>query len=360
MRTSDVVFAEATPEQRVLSWQLNAVAWAAPLSIDDYILREHHLSQQDLSKDGNHQYWALYLKDKPDQIVASCETIRKPLLIAQDGKSRKGYGYGIASVYTNPGYRRKGMAALMLCSLQEEVDKHSDCSILYSDIGRAYYANLGWAIYSSLQVMLSHTTPPDGKEFTQSQLGRTKYLAFEELRDLCEVDELHFSKRFDGFPADGKTRVGFLPSFAQIAWQLAREGFMADKTLGKSPENKGAITDHGRSWVYWAHDWRAKKLKVMRIAQALESTLEQRVDDTKVLLEAALEEARTWGLAHVVVWNPDETATQGAKAVGNAHPDDVKVVFEERAGDSIPSLRMKQGGDTANVAWEDNFYYAWC
>ncbi|KAK3330568.1 hypothetical protein B0H66DRAFT_67944 [Apodospora peruviana] len=382
LTASDINFSEATPEQRQLAWELNGSAWAKPMPLDVYVAREAYLSQQQLCSDRGCQYWVLHLKGYPRQIIASCETTRKTVLISEEGVSREGRGYSIASVYTNPSYRRRGMAAFLLRRLQEHMDRDSDCSVLYSDVGKTYYAGLGWRVFPSNQVTLTLlpsptpsptsssptlASPNDGKQeqqqhpvFTHSQPGRVRSLELEELRELCEIDEFHVTARFDKILADGKRHVAFLPSYPQISWQLARSGFMGRKLFEKAPKHKGAVTDNGRSWIYWDHDWREKKLKVLRIVQVLFKTEEERIDDIKVLLESALAEANAWGLPKVLLWNPDEVMTRGCKAAGNAHPEDVKIVFDERADTSIPSLRWAGGKDTHNTVWEDNFYYCWC
>jgi GNAT superfamily N-acetyltransferase len=364
--SSDTVFCEATPEQRQIAWELNGACWAAPMPLDAYLERETVLSEQDLSKDGGCRYWVLYLKGYPRQVIASCETTRKTVLLSENGVSREGHGYAIACVYTNPAYRRQGMAAFMLRRVQEQMDKDSDCSVLYSDIGKNFYSILGWRVFPSKQatlILLPPTAASTGGEkpvFKHSQPSRTRYLQLEQLPDLCEVDELNLSARFDALRADGKTHVAFLPSYAQISWHLKGTEFMAGKLLGRTPANKGAIADNGRSWVYWVHDWREKKLKVMRVVMVLDSTPEQRVADIRVLLEAALVEASAWGLSSVLIWNPDDEMIRGCKAAGNAHPEDVKIVFDERTEGSIPSLRWAEGKDARNTVWEDNFYYCWC
>ncbi|KAK3355335.1 hypothetical protein B0H65DRAFT_44329 [Neurospora tetraspora] len=362
---ADTEFCEATPEQRELAWKLNGAAWARPMSIETYVAREIHLSEQELTKDGSCKYWVLHLKGYPRQIIASCETTRKKVLISENGVSREGYGYGIASVYTNPDYRRQGMAATLLRHVQKAMDRDSDLSVLYSDIGRQYYSNLGWHVFPSEEVTLTYIPPAStsGNEapaLQHTQPDSIRYLRLEELRTLCEVDELHLSARFDRFPTDGKRHVAFLPSFAQMSWQVARAEFVAGKLLnGKAPENVGAITSHGRAWIYWDHDWKSKKLKVLKIVTVLESTQQQRIHDIRVLVEAALVEATTWGLETVLLWNPDEETALGCKAVGDAHPHDLDVVFDERIDDSIPSLRWA-GGKHTDTVWEDNYYYGWC
>lgn len=373
---SDVVFSEATAEQRQIAWELNGASWAAPMPPDTYAAYKGHLSQRDLTKDSRCRYWVLYLKGYPRQIIASCETTRKALLISENGVSREGFGCAIASLFTNPDYRRLGMAGCMLRRLQEQMDvDDSECSVLYSDIGKLYYATLGWKAFPSKQVTLSllpspSSTPvlgPKGDDetvkrpvFRQSEPDAVRYLQEEELNDLCEVDEMQLSAEFDQMPADGSTHIAFLPSYAQISWQLARSEFVARTLFEKTPTYKGAITNDAQSWLYWGHDWREKKLKILRIVHGLSTTVEQRIRNTKSLLEAALVEADTWGLPRVLVWNPDEVITRGCKAVGNAYVDDVKIVFDERADASIPSLRWSKGKDVGDTVWESNFSYCWC
>lgn len=362
---ADTEFCEATPEQRELAWKLNGVAWARPVPIETYVAREIHLSEQELTKDGNCKYWVLYLKGYPRQIIASCETTRKEVLISENGVSRGGYGYGIASVYTNPDYRRQGMAATLLRHVQEAMDRDSDLSVLYSDIGRQYYSNLGWHVFPSEEVTLTYIPPTSTSSNETPALQHTqpesiRYLRIEELRNLCDVDKRHLCARFSQIPADGASHVAFMPSFAQMSWQIARAEFVAGKLLnGKSPENRGAITSSGRAWIYWDHDWKSKKLKVLKVVTVMESSPQQRINDIRVLVEAALVEATTWGLGTVLLWNPDEETTLGCKAVGDVHPHDIDVVFDERIDDSIPSLRWADGKRKETV-WEDNYYYCWC
>ncbi|CCC07751.1 unnamed protein product [Sordaria macrospora k-hell] len=307
---ADTEFCEATPEQRELAWKLNGVAWARPVSIETYVAREIHLSEQELTKDGNCKYWVLYLKGYPRQIIASCETTRKEVLISENGVSRGGYGYGIASVYTNPDYRRQGMAATLLRHVQEAMDRDSDLSVLYSDIGRQYYSNLGWHVFPSEEVTLTYIPPTSTSSNETPALQHTqpesiRYLRIEELRNLCDVDKRHLCARFSQIPADGASHVAFMPSFAQMSWQIARAEFVAGKLLnGKSPENRGAITSSGRAWIYWDHDWKSKKLKVLKVVTVMESSPQQRINDIRVLVEAALVEATTWGSGDRVVVEP--------------------------------------------------------
>ncbi|KAK3935683.1 hypothetical protein QBC46DRAFT_271222 [Diplogelasinospora grovesii] len=377
---SEVVFAEATPEQRELALELNGEAWAPPLPLEVYMAREIHMAQMELASDGRGKYWVVYLKGDPQVVVASCETTRKTVLINNNGVFREGSAYAIASVHTNPAWRRRGMAAFMLRSLQQHMDREEggidgdggvDCSVLYSDIGAVYYATLGWATFPSDQATLTLLEPEgdasDGQHyiFEHSMPGRTRYLALDEIQPLCELDEGALRNWIRAMPADGRAHVAFPPSFAQISWQLARASFVADRVLGEPLTRRGAITDDGRSWTYWDHDWRENRLKVLRIVTQITPDRQQRIEHIKVLLEAALVEAAVWKLPKVVVWNPDHWTTMGCRAVSDAHAEDIKLASEERRDSALPSFRWKTRMDEPLVdmrktVWEHNFYYCWC
>jgi GNAT superfamily N-acetyltransferase len=136
-----VEFHEATPAQRAETWRLNGVSWAAPLSIDDYVQREQHLGETDFTANGLNRYWVLTKTTDPAEVVASCETTRKTVYCGGVGGYREVRAYAIASVYTNPKYRRNGMAALLLTQLKKWMDGGgaSECSVLYSDIGKVRF-----------------------------------------------------------------------------------------------------------------------------------------------------------------------------------------------------------------------------
>jgi hypothetical protein len=134
----DVEFSEASPQQREASWRLNAVSWRGPLTLEEYLGRETHLANQELTKENGICWWVVSFKSKPLEIVASCETIQKSVLAAdQSAGFRCLRGYAIASVYTNPTYRKMGMATFLISSLRSwfDNDGSADVSVLYSDIG---------------------------------------------------------------------------------------------------------------------------------------------------------------------------------------------------------------------------------
>lgn len=364
----DVLFTRAHGEIQKQAWRLNGEAWAAPLSIDDYITRETHLSQQILSKDGGCTYWILAHKKDPTHIVASCESIKKTVFIAgKDAGSTDGFrettAYAVASVYTNPKYQRLGMAAFMLRKLEIPLDTDSECSALYSDVGKLYYANLGWNTFPSDQATVHLQT----HDFALPEPPRTRFLTLDDLPALCDKDVAAMKARFQQLSLDqSKTHIAFSPDFAQISWQLAREQFVADAMFSQKIERRGAITVTGQSWVYWGHDWRDKTLKIMRfvtldrVANENAMSVEEKIWDLIELLRAAAAEAVAWGLTKVLIWNPDPLTSAAIKGFHNFHEEQANVIFDERPDSSIPSLRWKNGKSARETIWEDNYYYCWC
>lgn len=368
--TEDVVFTRADEPLRKRMWRLNGEVFAAPMELDAYVDRETHLSRQALCKDGRCTYYVLAHKDDGTHIVASCESIKKTVFIAgrHTGVNHgfvEATGYAIASVYTNPKYRRLGMAAYMLQRLQEQMDQESECSALYSDIGKLFYSNQGWDVFPSEQATIYLHAE---ETFRLPAESRTRYLTLDELPALCEQDVIQMKAKFQRLAADHtRTHVAFAPDFAQISWQLAREDFMTGVMHAKHITHRGAITHSGRSWVYWEHSWKTKQLKILRFvllevdpATGYVISEEKKAWEVLELLQAAAAEAAAWGLKKVLVWNPDAATTTGIKGFHDLHEQEVDVIFDERKDAAIPSFRWKGGHGTEDTVWQDNQYYAWC
>jgi GNAT superfamily N-acetyltransferase len=288
------------------------------MSLDNYIEMEQRLAAHDLSRDGRCRCWVLYIKGYPGQVIVSCKTTRKKLLIS-DGHGapvRHGHGYTVTNVYTGPTYRRKGMAAYLLQRVQEQMDADSECSVLYSDSGRTYYASRGWHPVPSEKATITILSSPSLAVPPQDQHHpKTRPLQPADIPALCKADERYLTRFFNSLPADSITRFAFLPTHAQISWHLDRAELEAAKispspsttntnttdTTNTIPLTRGAITLNNTAWTYWAHDWRDKRLRILRLWRANPGTSEQRVADVAALLEAAVSEARRWRLKRVVV-----------------------------------------------------------
>lgn len=365
----DVVFAEATPEQTVIYRKLTSDSWSKPLTLDQYMEAQEFLSRTELSRDGGIKIWVLYKRSDPSEVVAGCETFKKTAFVrppiargATEARTtdsvQETKAFGVASVYTNPNFRRLGMAGLMLRKLQDVMDSDSGaCSVLYSDIGKLYYANLGWAVFPHQEASL--TLLNEGKKLDPESCCnvRTRWLARDEIRQLCDLDVADLKHRLQNSPADGKIHLAFAPTFAQLDQQLTSEDTFMRLHLNGKVERRGAVTVDGKSWIIWIH--KKQQLVVLRIVTAAPESEARRTEDIWALLGAAVAEASLSGMKAVVVWNPDEATTSGIKATSNAYENDIKLVFTKRDG-SIPSFRWQNGRSSANTVWDDNYYYCWC
>lgn len=363
----DVVLAEATPEQRTLTWQLNGVSWAGPMSIDEYIGREQTLSETALSADGGTRYYILHHKSNPNLIVSACEVLTKKALVAHSATSpilRSVPAYGLASVFTPPQFRNSGMARHMLKLVQQAVDSASDeFGALYSDIGRSFYTRLGWPDFRSPQLTLRFepgsfpfSPPPSSSSSSSSAIT---LLTEEDIPPLCSRDCTSLGSKLERLAgaSPDNTFVAFLPDYTQISWHFARDSYVARvMPPGREVQNRGARTADGESWLYWDHDLRENKLKILRIVIGEKGGAAA----VKELLRAALKEACDWGLPKVLVWAPGEETSLAATELWREGAGKLALDFDERNDGSIPSLRWKGGADLDKVIWEENEYFAWC
>ncbi|KAL1838547.1 hypothetical protein VTJ49DRAFT_2545 [Mycothermus thermophilus] len=372
---ADVVFTEATPHQRILSWTLNGASWAGNMTLDQHIGRETALSEAALSANGGTTYFILHPRDDPETIVSACEVTRKRacVLSGEDGgnQPREVTAYGIASVFTNPRFRGRGMASHMLRKVQEFVDNElkAEFGALYSDIGREYYTRLGWRDWRTPQLLLTLSEAKrdggGGSSATLSANGSVPIYE-EDVRKLAKEDIqrvkdslIASAKRGNG---GDKTRIAFLPHTEQFLWHFTRDRYMCKVLAGREVVNRGAKTPDSSAWVLWDHDLRERKLKVLRLVEDTAGTNsdDKRRADVKTLLRAAVAEAADWGLPKVSVWSPSGvTATAAADLWCELQPR-VQVALEERMDGSIPSLRWKEDKPVDDVIWEANEYYAWC
>jgi len=351
---SDVVFDEATPEQRKRTWEDNGIVWARPLSLENYIAREAALTETPLCRDGNCHYWILYRRDDPLDIISSCETPRKKMLVRRGrsgGRVDEVEAYSVGSVHTHPRYRARGMAGYLLGKVQEFLDERVQWSFLYSDIGRQYYAQRGWNVFKADQMTMSLVEPgfvvPQGIRLLQSGA---------EIKELCERDTSALRSRLAALPEDGRTHVAVVPTYEHISWQHTNASLSAKYATGRPVTNVGAVAAGGTSWILWFHDIRERELKIQRIVAEGETS----VEDVRDLLEAAFAEAEAWGFKTVIVWAPGDTVSLGAKAVANGGRGYVKIVWSERGDTGLPSLRWRRDVHPGEVVWHDSEFYAWC
>ena len=97
-------------------------------------------------------------------ILSSCETYKKKALLAHDGTVEEVSTHGIGSVYCRPEFRGKGYAKRMFEELSSQLDTwkmegevrgRSLFTVLFSDIGKKFYAQFGWEPFLSSHISLA-------------------------------------------------------------------------------------------------------------------------------------------------------------------------------------------------------------
>lgn len=338
-----------------------------------------------LAKDGGITRWVLVDKNlPPDQrsILCSCESFRKRSLVGDiGGNVTELVIHGIASVFCDPAYRHRGYAGRMMRELARELQswqvEPNECvgSVLYSDIGKNYYASFGW-----------HPIPNNSHiEFPSlfaPKLPRATHLLSEDLEKLCKEDETMVRKTMAS-TSNGNIRMMLVPDYDHMLWHHRKEEFVCDRLFGKKPQFKGAITGQpgNRVWVVWAHRFygdpesvsSGNTLYILRLVienQNVVSTfssegrespdnaeqLRLHVEQLKAILQAAQAEAAEWKLTHVTLWDPAPLVQELIEQAGIQH---CKV---ERQKESIACLLWygKSSGMGDSPEWIGNEKFAWC
>lgn len=330
-----------------------------------YLERERYLMTVPLSKDGGMTHWILVNKNLPPNerpILGSCESVRKRALISdKHGNVSEGISHGIGSVFSNPAYRGRGYASRMMQELGRMLRtwqaENKDCkfTVLWSDIGKDYYARHGWKTFPS-----THIEFPPASEIVSSS---ARPLFSGDLAELCAIDEAMLKTSLAS-TTDGKFHVTLIPDNDQMQWHHLREDFLCEKLFGKTPEVRGAIIGElgHRVWAVWTRSFYGAidKIESKNTLHILRLVIEDEVSATADQLEAILEVARgqatEWKLAHVELWNPSPFVQSLVEKTGLQHG---KV---ERDKESICCL-MWYGGDSEvaeEVEWVGNEKFGWC
>ncbi|KAK4962797.1 hypothetical protein LTR10_000424 [Elasticomyces elasticus] len=223
----DLGLAHPTEDECETIWTHTFEEWGDALILPIYLEESRYLTTVPLAKEGGMAIWTLVDKTLPPNkrpILASCESFGK-LSLSSDptGNTQEGIVHGIASVFCAPGFRRRGYAARLTSEMgkvlrtwQAEFGQPMG-SILYSDIGKSYYAKLGWIPNSTN----THYV------FSQSSPNVT-------------------------WPSSAKP---IMENLDHMLWHVKKEDFATQFIFGNSPTAKGAIAGHTgfQTWALWVH-----------------------------------------------------------------------------------------------------------
>ena len=384
-----------TEEEKLLCWNLNGTSWRGALTLPTYLRREEHLAGQAFTRDGGITYWILVdtaastPASSPRTILASCESLRKKALLAtKDGKVEEVVSHGIGSVFCRPEFRGRGYAGRMMKELgsklerwQQKEGSRASFTVLYSDIGKNFYARNGWKPFPSSHIALpplkSTTSTSSAKPTPSSSSSSSSPLHADDLPALCSLDQSLLRQKIAH--QNPSTRVAFIPDVETMQWHHAREAFAAKELFNRHPEVKGAISngpEGERAWCIWTHTFgstpQSTKLHVLRLVVEAERDIGRQmphsgaatngtdvegtgaVKAVAAVLLAAQREAGVWGMDHVELWNPSPVTVVAAREVLPGAD------IVERDEESIACLRWSGEGKGEEVDWVGNEKYGWC
>jgi len=368
----DLILVPATASERIASIKLNSVAWKGPLDVETYIARENHLMQQKLTRDGL-TCWILVDRNEPEDnrtILSSCESYRKIALLAHDGKTEKVSTHCVGSVYCRPDFRGKGYAKRMLEELstkletwemEKEPRRSSIFTVLFSDIGKKFYAQFGWRPFSSSHMSLLASANGVDKPVTKDLFAEDvqKSLCSEEVLAKLHDQMLVASQKSTG------AKIVILPNFDHYLWHWAREEFYAENLFPERspPVVKGAGDDKAGVYCAWNRNFGAlpedNVLYILRwVYDEPTSPAEEQttVQAMAAILRRAQQEAHEWNMSKVEFWNPTPLLQKAVALV------DPKSELVHREKESISSLRWtgEKQGLGKDVEWWLNEKYTWC
>lgn len=291
--------------------------------------------------------------------------------------------HGIASVFCPTEFRGRGYAGRLMKELARELytwqmdGSPSLGSTLYSDIGKLFYAKLGW--YPNVTNTHVEISPKEGK-----WASFAKPILESDLEKVCKRDEENIRAQMAVPTDEFDTRFTIVPDLAHLGWHLGKETFATEYLFGKTPSVKGVVvgaSDSGSQvWATWTHRYYGRHdvertsnvLYILRLAVESDGTatrlrsdaasrapvhvLEAQARNLKAVIRAAQAEAAEWKLDVVKLWDPTPLVMELLTA------SEVRHVVVERQKESIASLMWydQDGGVSKEVPlWVNNEHYAW-
>jgi hypothetical protein len=356
----------------------NYSAWGKPLTLDQYFVREQTLKVHSF---GNLTCWTLISDDQRKDILAQCETYERPVrLISKGGGVQMVNGFGIASVYTPPEHRRNGYCSTMLEQLPSRID--ASVSNLYSDIGPNFYRKLGWNVFAPFDLLVDVSAYQRQKQMESGVCD--SILELSDLRDIVrDYDNLLARRADEIIEKDPDAIVSILiPTIECVLWFRTRSEIFARflrafqhvdmKQRPFGSKVRVDSSDNEKDFLVYFHDFKDNTLYTLMHKMTS-------AHSAKLLLDAAVDEAKLCGLKKVSVWNPSPHLRPGLtldtetlmqpdfenkpQIMGGKFPYDLGngVTVDLRTEDSLPSLRFTDASQVEgkNQYWLGNEKYGW-
>ncbi|KAH0526633.1 hypothetical protein TsFJ059_009934 [Trichoderma semiorbis] len=372
-----IILTNPTHQERTRTWLYNQTEWGNSLTVPDYLEREEYLLSIPLARNGGITNWILTDSaaapvngERP--VLAACETLRKRALVRNrdDGSVHDVWAYGIASVFTHKEFRGRGYAGKMIellrgymAAQQREIGEPA-FSVLFSDIGRVFYAKHGWLPLENTQIEFRVRQTAAELDTSSVTLIHEEHLA-----ELAERDEVLIRKEIAKPNAvdASKFRVAVIPDIDALQWHFYREAFICSAAFGRKPTVHGALytspSTGSRVWGlfernhYGGPDHPEKNLlSFLRFVIEDESISDEELSTAVVgIFRAAEREAKDWACSKVEIWNPLERVRKAAEAA-----TEFQTTFVIRQDKNLASLNWFGEGATEDIDWVVNERFEWC
>ncbi|KAL7900239.1 hypothetical protein HDV63DRAFT_370674 [Trichoderma sp. SZMC 28014] len=373
-----IILTNPTPPERTRTWTYSQPEWGNSLTVPEYLNREEYLLTIPLARNGGITNWILTdsaaavdptTGERP--VLASCETLRKRALVrGKDGIVRDVWAYGIASVFTYSEFRSKGYASKMIellrgyMTAKQQESGEPAFSILFSDIGKEFYAKHGWMSLENTQI--EYRVKKNPVEFDASII---KLLGDEDLASLAERDEELIRKEMalPNSAEASKIRVAVLPDIDTLQWHFYRQAFICNTAYGRKPTVHGALytspSTGSRVWGLFERNHyggpnkpEKNVLSFLRFVVEDSDIIDEELFEAVVgIFRAAEKEAKDWECSKVEIWNPLDRVR---KIVEDAA--EFESIFVVRDAKNLASLNWFGEGTAEDLDWVVNERFEWC
>ncbi|KAJ1657387.1 hypothetical protein IWQ61_003207 [Dispira simplex] len=395
----DLIVRPASPEQVVATWRRTHVVWGKKLTVDKYLERERVLSHATFTGP-NLAVYVLVPRSQPDTLdmLAHCDVFKRPCLVytapATSASAEKldsgdsaeskvvspattgnqptqGDAYSIASVFCPHKYRGHGYASLMMRLVYQHLQSQPNVlvSTLYSDVGPKFYTRCGWDTYRAFHYEIK---VPSSSTLTEEIRDRIEWLTSNNVDELIQQDCRQLGDKMQALtletnaataPSPGGRYLLILPNHATMEWHWLRAQVVGSALGYTCPERFGCkivIPDGSSSipsFMFWVHDFVTKELLVLRTHLNHEHA-------QKLLLTAAVDEARQCGLGKVIIWKVDHSSSfvsEEPRIIPEELPVEWKMKEVERI-DSLPAVAWfasEEHQTEGSLTWLCNDRYAW-
>ncbi|KAG7376182.1 hypothetical protein PHYPSEUDO_014129 [Phytophthora pseudosyringae] len=343
--------------------------WGAPtLDLQQYQRKEELQRATPFSQRGS-IFWAL-VEDNGDSgnsnhlvagetvLYCHCESHRFDCVVRRSsGDIERGYSHHIGSVFTLPEHRKRGLAKLFMTQVAKQLGELPGTlvSVLYSDIGSTYYDKLGWRLHPSTMAILDVAHPSNAKGDSDNSSKLESLALDEKLAGFLQADGAKLVRELASERFKRREAFAILATRDSIEWQFCIGVHFARVHKYEELPSCCGVKISEDAFVIWCHNVKESTLYVVR-ARFPEAG-ENAAETARLLLSAALEEARRFNLKKVAIWDPPSVL---AGADIRRHLE-IQVVERE---DSLSSAMLFHHGDDAGSAtalphWLDNEKYAW-